>query len=348
MPLFESIKIQEKVDLARNLSLLIKSGVSINRSFEILETQSSSETMKKFMKKGKERVERGSSISQVFEENKNFRGVFTSFIKAGEEAGSLTKNLDFLTDWMEKDSTLKKEVKSATLYPKIIIVFAVVLGTGLTMFVLPRLIPVFGTLGVTLPISTRMLLWTSEFFMEYGVQSIIGLIIFSILFYLFLKIKLIKKVVHKIIIKVPIVGPLVKNYQLAIISQLTSTLLMSGATINRTLDVVVDSATNYEYKKALEDVKKRVITGTSIVEALKGYPKLFPPIFLNIVMTGEETGSIANSFDYLSNFFTAKVKEKTKSLPVVIEPVLLLLIGVFVAFIASAIIFPIYEVTKGL
>ncbi len=343
---FNKISTQEKIDLARNLSLLVKSGTPIDRSFGILAGQSGP-VLKKILTEGKKKIERGTPISEIFEGNPNFDRIFVNFIRAGEESGSLVENFDFLVNWLEGKNNLERGMSSATLYPKIIVVFAVLLGLGLSVFILPQIIPVFGALDVELPITTRALLFVSNLITENTLIVFSGLIGIFIIGKLLLKLNLIKRIVHKMLIRIPVVGPLLIDYQLAIITYLAAILLRSGFTINKTLGSVGGSITNSEYRDAIDEVTIRAEKGSSLFQSFKNFPMLFPALFINIVSVGEETGSLADSFDYLSKFYFERVKEKTTRLPVVIEPILLIAIGLFVAFIASAIILPIYEVTRG-
>lgn len=346
--MFQSISTQEKIDFVRNLSLLIKSGVPINQAFDILAKQAKSEVLKKTLISAKEKIEKGSPVSEVFANNPNFEPIFASFINTGEESGTLVENLIFLADLMEKRNKLKKEISKITLYPKIIIVFALFLGAGLALFILPGLVPIFGALEVELPITTRILLWISELMKVYGIHFVIGLFLFVLFIWLLLKLKPVAKIVDKIILRIPVVGILIRDYQLTMTSQLISILIKSGLTISRALEITSQTVPNFEYKKALIEIKERVIKGTRLNEAMRIYPRIFPEIFSAIVATGEETGTASESFNYLADFFSNRVKEKVEKLPVIIEPVLLILIGFFVLFIASAIILPIYEITRGL
>ncbi len=347
MDFFNKVSTQEKVDFARNLALLIKSGIAIDKSLEIISDQSKP-VFKKTLIEGKEKIKKGTSLSKAFESSSNFDKVFISFIKTGEESGTLGENLEFLADWLEEKNSLEKEIKSATLYPKIIIIFAVLLGGGLTVFVLPTLIPVFQTLDVQLPITTRILLGVSNIITEHGIIFLIGIASFSVLILLLTRIIKVKNFIQGVFLKIPIAGPLMKDYELAIISQLAFVLIRSGRSISSTLGIVKISVGNNNYEKAVNEVLERVKKGTSFSQGIKDYPQLFPGLFVNIITVGEETGSLSDSFKYLSDYFTSRVKEKTAKLPTVIEPALLITIGIFVAFIASAIIMPIYEITKGL
>ncbi|MCF7845220.1 MAG: type II secretion system F family protein [Candidatus Pacebacteria bacterium] len=344
----DSISTQEKVDFVKNLALLIKSGKPVNESFDLLSRQARSSVMRKTLENAKEKSERGTPLHQIFEESPHFEKVFVSFIRAGEESGTLEKNLLNLTSWLERQHTLKKEIKSATLYPKIIVTFAVVLSAGLALFVLPNLVPIFATLDVELPLATRVLLYISNVMQDYGLYIIGGLAGFIFAIYLLFKLEPLKRLWHRFLLITPVAGSMAKDYQLTVISQLISTLFRSGLTINASLEIISDSVTNTRYQDALDQIRERVAKGTSFSETLKNYPDLFSEVFISVVATGEQTGSFGESFDYLSEFFATRLTEKSKRLPVVIEPLLLIGIGVFVFLIAIAIIMPIYEVTKGL
>jgi type IV pilus assembly protein PilC len=348
MAIFENIKIQEKVDFVRNLSLLIKSGNPINEAFELLAKQSRNPTFKKLLLKARVKVEQGTPIHQIFEEDDNFDNVFISFVRAGEESGTLDENLIFLGDWLERQNSLKKEMSSATLYPKIIITFSIILGGGLSIFVLPQLVKVFEGLDVDLPITTRTLLWFVALMENYGYYIFGGLFLLGILFYFLLKITEVKKVIDKIMLKIPVFGQLNQEYQLTIIAQLSAILFKSGLPVRQTLAIVGESVTNSQYTYSLNRILQKVEVGTKLSTAIEKEGELYPEIFISVVATGETSGSFGESLSYLANYFADRVTDKTKKIPVVIEPVMLIFIGILVAFIASAIVLPVYQITTGI
>ncbi len=290
MPVFEKIKTQEKVDFIRNLSLLIRSGSPINFSFDLLAKQTNNPTLRKVLLKGKERIEKGTSIYKIFDEDENFDNVFVSFIRAGEESGTLAENLNFLGDWLERQNTLKRELSSATLYPKIIVIFGTLIAIGLSVFILPQLVGVFEGMDVELPIFTRILLSFTSVMEIYGLYIFFGLISFAIMMYFFIKIKLIKNVIDKLMIKIPVFGELNKEYQLTIITRLAAILFKSGLPIRQILSIVSSSVSNNEYSNSLNKITERVEKGTKFSEALTYHPHLYPNIFVSVIMTGESSG----------------------------------------------------------
>src|SRR4030042_2788914 len=347
MPLFKKISTGEKKDFVKTLSLLIKSGTPINESFRVLSERARSPVLKDVLEKARERTEKGTPIYEVFEDNPNFEKVFSSFIRAGEESGTLENNLKNLVQWLERKQAMETELKAATLYPKIVLAFALILGGGLTIFVLPRLVPIFTSLNVALPLPSRILLAVSNFIQHSGLFLLIGIVLFFVILYAISKIKSVKEKIDYFALKMPFLGDFIRDYQLTIISQLFYTLLQSGLMITKIIDIIADSTTNAVYKKSLQYMKERVIRGDPLSLAINKFPDLYPSIYVSMITTGEESGAFVESFEYLAEFFSASISAKTKTLPVILEPIILIFIGLIVAFVASAIVLPIYQVTQG-
>ncbi len=343
-----SISTQEKKDFVRTWLLLIRSGKPINESFDILARQTNSKPLAKVLMKARIRTEKGTPIYQVFEDDPSFDKAFSSFIRAGEESGTLTSNLNHLVEWLERKHKLEMELSAATLYPKIILTFALVLGSGLTYFVLPRLTPIFSALDVDLPLMSRILLDISEFIQNHGITLLLGVLGFLIFMFLLSKVEFVKEKYDHFIIRVPFIGDFIRDYQLTIISQLITTLFGSGLMVTDIIDITTDSVSSSAYRDSLIRIKQRVVQGDSLSLAMEEYPALYPGVFVSIITTGEETGAYVDSFKYLSDFYSSSISERSSKIPVVIEPVILIFIGLFVAFIASAVILPIYQVTEGL
>jgi type IV pilus assembly protein PilC len=183
---------------------------------------------------------------------------------------------------------------------------------------------------------------------NYGIL-IVGLIVGLIVaFYFSLRIMPIKRAYDKAVLKIPVFGSLNQEYQLTIISQLSSILFKSGLPVRQTLAIVSESVTNTQYSYSLMGIMSKIEKGTKLSTAIEKYPHLYPEIFISVVATGESAGGFSESLSYLATFFGERVTERTKKLPTVIEPLLLIVIGLLVAFIASAIILPVYQITTAL
>lgn len=343
------LPIQLQVDFARDLSVLLKSGVSINESLELLKDQTRSSLLKKLLNEALEDVSRGSPLSATLENSSiRLRGVFISMVKAGEVSGSLTENLIFVSEWLERNMQLKKDVRSVTLYPKIVFSAAILLGAGLAIFILPRLIPVFEGMKVELPAVTRFVLNTAEF-VKYNTQDIFLWALITIVFYnIISRVKPTKRILQKIYLHVPFFGSLIRAYQLALYSQLMHVLLHSGLTINQAFDIARIESTNVPYQESFNKLKEQLLKGVGLSYSLKEFPSLYPANFVSIVSVGEKTGSLEESFYNLSKYYNREIVVKTKSLPTILEPILLITIGLVVGLIALSIILPIYQLSGSL
>lgn len=349
MSIFQTVSPQERVDFAKNLAVMLKSGISINDALTELSEQSDSRAFSKIISQVQSDVENGTPLSQSFEkQKKHFGSIFVSLIKAGEESGTLQGNLQFLADWLSRSNDLRREVSAATMYPKLVLGAAVLLGGGLAVFILPKLVPLFTSLDVQLPIVTEWLLALSLWVQIYWVQAVFAAIATLVAIIYLNKFYGVRKIFHALYIRIPFIGDMLKNYQRALLTQLFSTLLKSGLSINESVYIVSHAVTNISYKETLEVIHSNVIKGTTLSASMKQYKSFFPNIMVSIVSIGENSGSLAQSFEYLAEFYTKEVSTQAKKLPTVIEPLLLVFIAAIVGFVALAIIMPIYELTGSL
>lgn len=347
--IFRKIPPQELVDFTKSLAMMLKSGISISEALSSLAEQTRSHKFRTILYKVRKDVETGTSLSEAFDkERKAFGNVAIGVIRAGETSGTLEENLTFLGEWFERNNDLAQEINNALLYPKIVFSAALLLGGSLAVFILPRLVPLFTSLNVELPLITRILLKFSLFVRDFWLV-LFFIILGSILaFVLINKNKIVRRFFHYFYIRIPLFGSLLIDYQLALMSQLFFTLFGSGLSINESLDITSEAVTNIQYQEAIKKIKTRITKGTTLSQAMKDYPALFPKNLINIIAVGEKSGSLNDSFSHLAEFYSKEVKTKTKRLPIIIEPALLIFIGLVVGFIALSIILPIYKITGSL
>jgi len=349
MRLFQIISPQERVDFTKNLSVMLKSGITINDALSELSEQSDSMAFSKVINRVRIDVENGTSLSQSFgKEEKVFGRIFVSLIKAGEDSGTLQSNLQFLADWLNRSADLRREVAAATMYPKLVLGAAVLLGGSLAVFILPRLVPLFTSLDVELPVITKFLLAISLWVQNYWLYVPVAVVVlFSGVAYLN-SFYSVRKILHTFYIGMPFMGQMLKDYQRALMTQLFSTLLKSGLSLNESVYIIAGAATNISYKESLEKIHSNLIKGTTLSKSMRSFTNLFPNLLISIVSIGENSGSLSQSFEYLSEFYTKEVSTQAKKLPTVVEPILLVFIAGIVGFVALAIIMPIYELTGSL
>lgn len=347
--IFNRISSQEKVEFAKNLAVMLKSGITIDEALTSLSGQTNSRLFRDIINNVNKEIGMGTSLSEAFSKEENiFGSVFVNLIRAGEASGTLEENLVFLSDWLERNNDLREEIRAATLYPKFLVVSVILLAGGLASSILPKLVPLFRQMRVELPLATRILLTISVFLEKYWISLLLVFIALIAIFMFIRRIKIVKYFFDWFYVNLPVLGKFVIEYQLALISQLFSTLFKSGISMQQSLEIISEAATNLKYKRSLKKIRERVDKGITLSEAMSYYPELFPNNLISIIDTSEKSGTIDNAFLYLSEFYIKEVKNNTKRLPTIIEPVLLVLIAIVVAFIAFSIIMPIYRLSQGI
>lgn len=346
---FHKISIQDRVDFAKNLSIMLHSGIAINDALASLAKQSDSVHFRTLVESMQRDIENGTPLSLAFEKRvKVFGRIFVSMIQAGEQSGTLQGNLQFLSEWLSRSADLKREVSTATLYPKMVFSAAILLGGGLAVFILPMLVPLFNGLDVELPFITKALLFISLFVQQYWIQTAFAVAVGALALKLSGRIAFVRRFYHLLFIRVPFLGKLLREYQLALITQLFATLLKSGLSLNESVFIVSGAATNIHYQEALHIVQLGAEKGIPLSRSMAAFPKLFPPLVIQIIAVGEGSGTLSSSFEYLADFYTKEVNTQARKLPTIIEPLLLVFIAVLVGFVALAIIMPIYELTGNI
>lgn len=347
--MFNKIKQVDKILFARHLAIMLKSGMPFSEALEALKDQTDSDKLREIIDYSLRAVQEGESLGQSLKNYKKyFRPLFLHMIEVGEQSGNLPSNLEYLAKQLKKSHDLKSKVKSAMLYPAIVLVGTLLLGAGLAFFIFPKLISFFESLDVTLPLPTRIILWLAYNTRDYGLYFLIGLVGLIVGLRLLFRFKKVRFYAHKLWLRLPWVGPLIKKLNLAYFSRTLSSLLEAGISIVEALDVAAGAMGNLAYRKDLEEAKQRIEAGESLGAVLKEKEAHFPPVSAHMVEVGEQTGSLSSTLLYLADFYEDDVDSATENLAEALEPILLIFMGVVVGFIAIAIILPIYKITQGL
>jgi type IV pilus assembly protein PilC len=332
-----------KVTFTKHLSLMIKAGLPVDEAIRVLRDQGDGR-FKKVLSGVLRSVEQGQPLSDGFAEFPTvFSELFVSTIRAGEASGSLDKALDDLSLQLTKSFDLQRKIRGAMIYPILVLTAAGGIGVGLSFFVLPKILKLFESITVELPFATRMLLAFSNFLVQHGTVFFIGCIVGVIGLVNFLKLKPVKPFSHLVLLKIPVFGKLARDYNLAAFARTMSTLLKAGIVIGDAFLVTANTISNVRYKKALMRVKEGAESGVPASTVLEEFPKLFPLLSTRMLAVGERTGKLEDTFGYLAEFYEDEVDATTKNLSTILEPVLLIVIGLTVAYIAIAIISPIYN-----
>lgn len=335
----------EKVLFTKHLSVMLRAGLSLLESLNILEEQASNWRMKFVIRHLVKKVQRGDRFSDALADYPQvFNKFFVNIVRAGEVSGTLEQNLDHLALQFTKEYELRKKVQNATMYPTVVLVAALLIGFFFASYVLPQVAALFtGLKGVKLPLVTVILLKVSDFTRRHTASSFLGLVGSIGLFLWFIRRKFLQPLTHWIVLKAPIVSKISKDVNLARFSLVLGTLLKSGIDITKAIEVTTTVLGNIYYKRALDRMLVDVQRGLPMSESLAKYPQLFPKIVSRMIGVGERSGKLEEVLGYLSDFYELEVESTMKNLSVILEPVLLLFIGAIALGMAFAILIPIYN-----
>lgn len=348
-PVFGRVSFIDKFFFVKHLAMMIKTGLPLREGISEIREQTRSRKFRRVLDDIISHLDNGESLADSLASHSNtFDNLFVSLIRAGEVSGTLEENLNYLTVQLEKSNQLKKKIKTAMLYPALILGSTFILVGVLAVFVLPKLLPLFENFDVELPVSTRFLLWGIRGMQSYGL-FVVFWILASVLIFLFIsRIRTVKIINHTIILKFPITEGISRNVNLAFSARTLGTLIKSGIPLVEALEITADTLSNLVYQEHLKKSVSRIKQGEQIAVYFKSEPDLFPPVFSRMISVGEKTGKLDESLLYLAEFYEREVDDAARNLSTVLEPAMLVVIGFIIGFIAISIITPIYKITHGL
>lgn len=346
---FRKVSLIERVMFTRNLQVMIAAGVPIPRSLKILADQAKSKKFEKVLLKVREDITKGESFSNSLASHPVvFPEVFINMVKVGEESGTLEKILGVLTNQMEKEHEIRSKIKGAMIYPAVIISAMIVIGIIMLVVVVPKLSQLFDQLGLDLPLTTKLVIAVGNFLGKFWYFLPPVFIVLFFLARMALKTKTGKLIFDTIALKIPIISPIVKKTYSANTVRTLSSLISAGVPIVRSLEIVSGALGNVYYKKAMAEAAEKVRKGGKLAEVLEKYDDIYPTLVIQMIAVGEETGETSTILEKLAIFFEEEVANATKNLSSIIEPILMLIIGVAVGFFAISMIQPMYSMMEGL
>lgn len=344
---FYHVSLKEKMFFARHMAIMSRSGMQILDILKTLKKQTKSRTFAKIIDELINNVKNGQFLSDGLAKHKALFGdFFINIIHVGEISGTLADNLEYLASALDKKRELENKVKGAMVYPIIILIATGGLTGALTFFIFPKILPIFKSLHVPLPLVTKIFIAVSTFMIAHGVFVFGAVIGFAIVFWLLIKIRFIRYATQRVTLMLPVVGTMVQNFNMVSFVRALSLLLKSGVKIVQALEITANSSANLVYKKTLKVIAVSVGQGDPISKHLAAHPRLFPPVFAQMIAVGEETGKLTDTGTYLADYYESELDNSTKALSNILEPLMLLVMGFIVGFVALAIILPIYEVSQ--
>ncbi len=345
---FGGVNLEQKAVLARQLAVMLQSGLTLSEALGTAQNSSRGK-LKQVLGEVREAVESGRPLAAALGDYpKIFGGLFSSSVYAGESSGTLADNLKNVAVALEKERAIVSKVKGALIYPTIVLVATLVLGTVLAFTVLPKITRLFEGLNIELPATTRALISFAHFADAWGVIAfpLILTIIFLLVFAW--RLRALQPITHKILLAIPLAKSLVRESNVSRFAGTLAMLLKSGVPVDEALKIASDTAGNFYFKNALVEVGENVKRGAKLAASLAAYPKLFPSLSTDLVRVGEESGKFEETLAYIAEFYEAEVDKTAKNVSTTLEPALLLFIGLIVAVFALSIITPIYELTGNI
>ncbi|MFY7952464.1 MAG: type II secretion system F family protein [Armatimonadaceae bacterium] len=351
MDRFQKIKLAELSIFCRQFSTMIDAGVSLVRCLDVLSDQSTSPKLRRIIGDLRSEVEAGNMLSKAMGKYPStFSNLFVGLIRAGEVGGVLEESLQRLSTFLEKDVELRRKVKSALTYPILVSVVALGIVMFLTIYIVPQFLKMFLDLGLKkedFPAMTASLMVFSDFMVQkfYIVALICVILWFASK--MFGRTKVGRRFFDLIKLKIPVFGKLNHKVALARFSRTLATLLTSGVPILQSLETVAGTVSNDILSDAILDARARVREGDVISEPLRK-SKMFPPMVIQMVAIGQESGSLDTMLSKIADFYDGEVDAAIASLTAAIEPMLIVFLGVTVGYIVIAMFLPLVGLIQGL
>jgi type II secretory pathway component PulF len=346
--LSHKVKEVDVVLFTRHLATMIKAGIPLIETLQTLLEQSRSTVLKKIIIQVIKDVENGQQLNKALAKHPRvFDQFYTSLIAISEESGSLEENLNFIAQQLAKNYQLKKKIQTASLYPSLVLSSAVIMSGFITLFILPQLVGFFEVIDTELPATTEILLAIAAISRDHGWAIISSLVLLFAVSKLLVKQSKIKMLWHKLKLRLPLVGNFINYAQLARFSRNLGVLTKSGVPITTSLEVTAQTMINVHFKTLIETLHREVQKGKQISQIMdqQGFRE-FPALVKRMIAVGEKTGNLDEALLYLGDFYEEEIDNASKNLTTVLEPILLLVVGLLVGFVALAIISPIYELTS--
>jgi len=347
--LITTVPEQEKIIFARSLGSMLTAGLSLSRAISIMERQTRNAKFIRIISDVGDSVRRGSTFHEALAAFPHvFSDLFVSMVRAGEESGDMPTSLKTIAEQMDSAYSLKKRIRSALIYPAIIVVAIIAIGILMLTEVVPTLAQTFDELGAELPMSTKAIIGTSNFLVENTilVLGIMVIVVSGVI--LGLRTREGRRVRDMVFLHVPIIGGIVREVNSARTARTLNSLLSAGVDMLSAISITGEVVQNSYFRDVLTDARKSVEKGKPLSRPFSLRDDLYPPLVGEMIAVGEETGQLAPMLGQLALFYEDEVARKTKDMSAIIEPFLMVLIGVAVGFFAVAMISPIYGLSDSL
>ena len=345
--LFSNVKMQDVVLFSREFATLFEAKVPIVNSLNIIISETTNKALRRVLSNVLEDIQGGISLSQALSRHPNvFSRFYVSMVKSGEESGKLEEIFKFLADYLERSFELQRKARNALIYPAFVLSAFVVVMVLMLVFVIPKLSTILEETGQAVPIYTKIVIGASSFLRSFGFLFLILLAVFGVFIFRYLRTENGKVYFARFLISIPIIGNLYRKIYLSRIADNLSTLLSGGITALRALDITSEVVDNEIYRRILVDSLESVKGGSMISDSLSKY-KDIPSLFSQMIRIGEETGKLDYILKSLAGFYRRDVDNMVDNLVSLIEPILILALGLGVGLLVASVLIPIYNLSTA-
>jgi type IV pilus assembly protein PilC len=343
------VSTQDKIMFSRNLGAMIEAGLSVSRALSVIEKQTKKKKFKSIITELNKSISQGTTFSESMAKYGTiFPSIMISMVKAGEESGSLAQSLRLVANQMENSYNLTRKIRGALMYPMVILIAMTGIGVFMLAYVVPILSATFISFGTTLPIQTQIIIDASNFLKHNFILVTLVVALIIVGGYFGLRTKKGKRLLDFLFLHLPIIGGMTKEINSARTARTLSSLLSSGVNIVVAMRITRDVLQNSYYKEVLELVEERIQKGEPVAKIFSERENLYPVFVGEMISVGEETGQLAQMLLGVAVFYENDIDQKTKDMSSVIEPVLMIFIGLAVGFFAVSIISPIYSLSSAI
>lgn len=348
LPSLFGVKTQDVIDFSRQMATLIEAGIPIMTALQLLEEQSPAAGLRKVIAGLARELQEGSSLSQALARYPQvFSNTYCQVIKASEAAGNLEAALRRMAGYLEKETAARKKVGHALVYPVIVLLMAFGVFLLLTTIALPPLVRLFTSLGAELPWTTQALLVTGVFLINYKFHLLGALAALVVLLFGLARLPAVKLAMDRLILRVPMMSLISIQRNMYRFCQITSMLLKVGLPLPQIINMAAGTVSNAIVRRALEGVREKLVQGQGLSPSMKAVP-VFPHLLVEMVVLGETTGTLDNMLATMADYYEQRVEQRVQALITMIEPALIVVVGMVVAFMAVAIITPLYSVLRAM
>jgi type IV pilus assembly protein PilC len=347
-PSFFKVRKSEVVLITRQLATFVKVGVPMLEALAVLHEQTGSKEMKAALQDMMVDLGHGKPLSAAMSTHPRiFNRLYVDMVRAAELSGQLDIVLNQIADYMGRDDTAARRIRGAMIYPLVVLVLSFAVITVLVVFVLPAFVHLFNEFGAQLPLTTRILINVGKFFELYRWQVMIGLAAAIIAVTAFLQTLQGKRWRDRYIVKLPYLGKIIQYSIIERFLRTFSTMTHAGIPVTQMFDTTIEATGNLIFQERLRSVQEQMIAGEGFAGPLR-QTELFPPLVIQMIRVGEETGTLDATLDQAAQYYTSEIEFRTKSMIAIMEPGLVIFIGAIVAFVAISVISPMYGLVHAI